>query len=219
MATLHAEPNSGLRHAHRAVTTLPLDPDGRPTRVRAGSVSFHLIRREGDLALRVRDSESPARTAFHGIDHYPVRRAWCVEARFEPAGTHREVVVPAVAGPGERYLVAGRALFEPPGSKERHALTAFDEDAESDLFFVFADATSGTETYGGGRFMYMPRPDADGRMALDFNRAYNPPCVFTPYATCPLPPPENRLPFRVEAGELAYTPDSTGGENAPNPSG
>jgi uncharacterized protein (DUF1684 family) len=92
-------------------------------------------------------------------------------------------------------------------------LIAFEEEPGEDLFFVFGDATNRSETYPGGRFMYMPPPDPadpERRMVVDFNRAYNPPCVFTEFATCPVPLPENRLPFRVDAGELRYREGSTG---------
>jgi uncharacterized protein (DUF1684 family) len=212
---LHATPESGLRHRSEPVTDLELSSTAPITRIRSGSLSFTLIRREHMAAIRVRDRDRPARIPFAGIGHFPVNPAWRVEARLEPVADRREVVVPAVAGPGERYVVAGAAVFEVPLSDAagEHRLVAFEEEPGQDLFFVFGDATSRTETYPGGRFMYMPPPDpADPqrRMVIDFNRAYNPPCVFTEFATCPVPLPENRLPFRVEAGELRYTGDSTG---------
>ena len=153
---------------------------------------------------------SAAHRSFAGIDHYPVDERWRIRARFEPVAEPREVVVPAVAGPGERYDVPGSAVFEVDGLEGTHRLTAFLEEPDGDLFFVFADATSGTETYGGGRFLYTPRPDGAGFVDLDFNRAYNPPCVFTPHATCPVPLPENRLRLRVASGELMYRERSTG---------
>ena len=208
---LHAEPQGGLRFRGEPFETLALSEGQHgapPTRVRVGSVSFHLIRREDQLAVRVRDRDAPARRRFAGIDHYPVDERWRIRARFEPVTEPREVVVPAAAGPGERYDVPGTAVFEAPNAPgSLHRLTAFLEDPDEDLFFVFGDATNRGETYGGGRFLYTPRPDGDGFVDLDFNRAYNPPCVFTPHATCPLPLPENRLGVRIEAGELAYTED------------
>jgi uncharacterized protein (DUF1684 family) len=93
-------------------------------------------------------------------------------------------------------------VFELNGSSYR--LDAIAASAEEPLFIVFGDTSNGHESYGGGRFVYTDPPSADGRVLLDFNKAYNPPCVFTPWATCPLPPPQNRLPFRIDAGELAY---------------
>jgi uncharacterized protein (DUF1684 family) len=182
-----------------------------------GSVSFHLIRREDQLAARVRDRDAAARRGFTGLGHYPVDERWRIRARFEPVTEPREVVVPAFAGPGERYDVPGTVAFQTPNAPGAlHRLTAFLEEPDEDLFFVFGDGTNRGETYGGGRFLYTPQPDGDGYVDLDFNRAYNPPCVFTPHATCPLPPPENRLDVRIEAGELAYAGDSTEGSDAPN---
>jgi uncharacterized protein (DUF1684 family) len=220
-AILHADPDAGLRSGGSPVTDIELrdGTDGTQTRIRVGPVSFTVIRREDELAVRVRDREQPARSGFAGIRHYPVDPAWRIEARFEPDAERREIVVPAVAGPGERYVVAGAAAFEAPNTERTHRLLAFEEEPEQDLFFVFGDATNPSETYPGGRYMYMPPPGEGGQMVLDFNRAYNPPCVFTPYATCPFALPENRLAFRVEAGELRYEGGSTGAGSEPNPSG
>jgi uncharacterized protein (DUF1684 family) len=92
-------------------------------------------------------------------------------------------------------------VFEIEGRE--HSLEPTGEPGD-ELFIVFGDATNGGETYGGGRFLYADWPRADGEVVLDFNRAYNPPCVFTPWATCPLPPAQNKLPFRIAAGEKAY---------------
>jgi uncharacterized protein (DUF1684 family) len=221
-AILRADPGSGMRLRGEPVGAIPLS-DGwegeAPTRIRIGTVSFHLIRREDQLAVRVRDSESDARRTFTGIEHYPVDERWRLRARFEPTEGPGEVVVPAVAGPGERYAVPGVAVFEVDGIPGSHRLTAFLEAPDDDLFFVFGDATSGTETYGGGRFLYAPQADEGAAIELDFNRAYNPPCVFTPFATCPVPLPENRLRIRVEAGELVYRQGSTPAGEPPNPSG
>ena len=214
-AVLHATPDSGLRHRSEPVADLELESAAPITRIRSGSISFTLIRREHMAAIRVRDRDRPERIGFPGIEHFPVDPAWRVQARLEPVEDRREVVVPAVAGPGERYLVAGAAVFEVPlpDAPGEHRLIAFEEEPGNDLFFVFGDATSRSETYPGGRFMYMPPPDPadpERRMVVDFNRAYNPPCVFTEFATCPVPLPENRLPFRIEAGELRYRGSSTG---------
>jgi uncharacterized protein (DUF1684 family) len=217
-ATLHAVPESGLTHHGEPVTTLELLP-GTPdtaTAVRSGSVSFHLIRRDDELAVRVRDPDRVEEAGFAGIEHFPVDPAWRIEAVLVPPPEPQEVVMTATSGPGERYLVAGSAVFRAAGAGDELRLTAFDEDPDSDLFFVFGDLTNTDRTYQGGRFMYMPRPGPDGRMVLDFNQAYNPPCVFTPFAACPMPLPENRLQIRVEAGELRYPAGSTGGANAPN---
>jgi hypothetical protein len=181
------------------------DVDGPPTVLQMGSLRLHVIRRYADrLAVRVRDVESPARAAFRGIEHYPVDDRWRFEARFDPYEPSRVSEVPTILDVPEVYATPGAVVFE--HESETHRLDAFLEPGETDLFIVFADLTTGTETYGGGRYLYTEPPDERGRVVLDFNRAYNPPCVFTEHATCALPLPQNRLPFRVEAGEKRYEP-------------
>ncbi len=178
------------------------DSRGDPTVLRRGSASFHVIRRYGKLALRVRDGEAPAVRSFREIEHYPVNLRWRIEARFEPYEAGRTEEVATVLGTPETYAVPGAAAFEIEG--EPYRLDVFLEDGESDLFVVFGDETNASETFGGGRYLYTPRAGPDGIVVLDFNRAYNPPCAFTVHVTCPLPLPQNRLPVRVEAGEQRY---------------
>lgn len=181
---------------------LRADDVGTPSVVRSGTVSFTLVRRNGRLALRVRDSASPVRTEFKGVRLMPFDPALVVEATVVPAPADRTISITNVTGFVEaqpvaaelRFVLAGepRTLVATPGSNGR-------------LFVVFGDATNGRETYGGGRFLDLPAPDA-GRVTIDFNRAFNPPCAFTPFATCPMPPARNRLPIAVTAGELAPEP-------------
>jgi uncharacterized protein len=202
------EPGSALLHAGEPVTK-PLelrdDLGGSPTVLELGSIRLHVIRRYGDhLGVRVRDLESPARKAFHGIEHYPVDGQWRFEARFEPYEPSRITRAPTVLDMEETYPTPGALAFDHGGATQR--LEAFLEPGETDLFIVFADLTNGTETYGGGRYLYTKPADGRGIVELDFNRAYNPPCVFTAHATCAIPSPQNRLPFRVEAGEKRHEP-------------
>jgi len=159
---------------------LPLqsDADGKATVVSHGSISFFLIERDGRLALRLRDAESPTRRKFSGIDCFAFDPMWRIEANWDGA----------------------LARFTRDGGD--HALRPQKPGADP-LHFVIADAGSGRETYGGGRFLHVPVPQGD-RLILDFNRAINPPCAFTPFAVCPLPPAENRLPFAITAGEKAW---------------
>ncbi|MGH2556537.1 MAG: DUF1684 domain-containing protein [Actinomycetota bacterium] len=203
-ATASFLPGSEVTHAGHPVGTLRLNDDsaGEPTLLRLGSLSFHVIRRRDELAVRIRDEESPARKAFTGIDYYPIDPRWRVEARFEPYDPPRSVVVPTVLGSEEIYAMPGAMVFSHEGLSQR--LEVFLEDGETDLFIVFGDLTNGSETYGGGRFLYARPPREDGIMVCDFNKAYNPPCVFTPFATCAVPLPQNKLPIRVEAGEKLY---------------
>jgi uncharacterized protein (DUF1684 family) len=202
-ATGRFDPDAGVTKSGKDVTSVPLrdDREGHPTVLQVGSVRFHVLWREGRLALRVKDTNSPARAAFTGIEHYPVDIRWRLEARFEPYDPPRLVPVPTVLGHDETYRLPGALAFEVDGATQR--LDAFLEDRGTDLFIVFGDLTNRDETYGGGRFLYV-RPPEDGVVVLDFNRAYNPPCAFTPHATCALPVPQNRLPIRVDAGEQRY---------------
>lgn len=184
------------------------DTSGDPTVLALGSLRFWVIERGERLGVRVLDLESPALAAFEGLDFFPVDPAWRVEARLE----RREgatVAVPNVLGQVEEQPTPGALVFRLPGSDEELRLLPT-EAGDGELFLVFADGTNGHETYGGGRFLDTDPPSGDDRVILDFNRAYNPPCAFTPYATCPLPPEENELPARVEAGEKGYEGEVAG---------
>jgi uncharacterized protein (DUF1684 family) len=167
-----------------------------------GSRAFTVIKRSDQYAVRMWDSESPVRKSFSGIDRYPVDSRWRIEARWEPYSTPKKVDVPTVIpGVFDQDSVPGAAVFSIDGKKFRLEPTI--EDSDPEYFFVFGDATNGKETYGGGRFLYTAQPK-DGKIILDFNKAYNPPCAFTEFATCPLPLPENRLGIAVNAGEEKY---------------
>jgi uncharacterized protein (DUF1684 family) len=187
-------------HDGGPVLDLPMlsDADGEPTLLELGTLRLCVIRRGDRLAVRTWDTEAELRRAFSGMDHWPVDAAWRLEARFEPA-PGRSVPVPDVIGTAEEQASPGDVMFEVDG--QEHRLQALAVGDSGELWLVFGDATNGDETYGGGRFLYTEAPASDGRLVVDFNRAYNPPCVFTPYATCPLPWPANRLPIRIEAGE------------------
>ncbi len=183
-------------------TTLPPDSSGTvmPVLFNDGRAGFQLIERGGRFALRVRDADAPTRTGFTGIEHYPVDPGWRYEARFEPHPEGRTIEIANVLGTTDAMANPGALVFERDGREFR--IEAVDEGGEQ-LFLIFGDRTNRNETYGAGRFVYVDRP-VDGRTVLDFNRAYNPPCAFTAYSTCPLPPPENRLDLAVTAGEKRY---------------
>lgn len=175
--------------------------DREPTQVAVGTLAFHLIDRGGRKALRATDSEAPTRKHFLGLDYFPTDAGWRIEARWEAFERPRTLDVPNVLGVVEHQPVTGRAVFERDG--KTYTLTPYRDGNEPGLFFVFSDATRGKLTYFGARFL--KAADAkDGRVVLDFNQAYNPPCAFTPYATCPLAPRENTLPIAVTAGEKKY---------------
>jgi len=177
------------------------DAAGDPTVLTIGSVRFYVIERDHRFAVRVKDTRSDARRDFHGITYFPTDPAWRIEARFEPYDPPRSIPIPNVLGHVDPESSPGAIVFTRDGKTLR--LDAVLERGETDYFVIFGDRTNGTDTYGAGRFLYVA-PPVDGRTVIDFNKAYNPPCVFTPYATCPLPPPQNKLPIRVEAGEKQY---------------
>jgi len=201
LVSLAAAPEAGylLDGAPVTARALASDAAGRADRLRLGSRTVQVIERGGSHALRVWDAESPALARFAGVDAFPPDPRWRIEARWEayPAPRAREVA--AAAGPPRLALAAGKARFEGDG----RALSLEAVLEEGALLFVFKDATAPLETYGAGRFLGAELPRG-GAVVLDFNRAYNPPCAFTPHATCPLPPPWNVLPIRVEAGEKRY---------------
>ncbi|MCW5978114.1 MAG: DUF1684 domain-containing protein [Bryobacteraceae bacterium] len=175
------------------------DSEGEPTVIQLADLSFFVIKRDNRYALRLRDKNSPYRQKFTGVESFPIDPNYRLEARFVPYNPPKKVLVPSIIGYQEEYVSPGYAEFELGGRACR--LEPVSEGGP--LFFIFKDLTSGKTTYPAGRFLYADPPQ-NGRVIVDFNKAYNPPCAFTPYATCPLPPKQNRLPVAVEAGEKAY---------------
>jgi hypothetical protein len=171
------------------------DGEGTPDRIVLGDVQVWVHESGERRAIRIRDKNSPLRQSFTGMKWYPINPAYRVEAAFVPFDKPKAFGIPNLLGDIDRMSAPGRVTFSLNGTE--HHLTPFlDED---ELWFVFRDLTSGETTYPAARFLYTSLPK-DGKVVLDFNRAENPPCAFNPYATCPLPPPENRLTARVEAG-------------------
>ncbi|HZN54302.1 MAG TPA: DUF1684 domain-containing protein [Candidatus Polarisedimenticolaceae bacterium] len=170
--------------------------------LKIGEVSFYVIKRGDKFGVRVKDPNSPVRTEFKGLDYFPADPKWRVAATFKPYDAPRKVEIPTVLGTTETMEAPGLITFSVDG--KTYTLEPVVEDPENpSLWFIFKDGTSAKETYGAGRFLYSDMPK-DGKVVVDFNQAYNPPCAFTPYATCPLPPKQNWLPVRVEAGEKAF---------------
>lgn len=176
-------------------TKMALDTSGSPTLLALGSLRITVIERSDKIGVRVKDTESPALKTFKGTEWFPTDPKLRVEAKWVPE-SGKKIAITNVLGQTEETEVPGEAVFTVNG-KEFH-LQPIQEEPDS-LFFIFSDATKG-ETYPGGRFLYTDMPK-DGKVVLDFNKAYSPPCAFTAYATCPLAPKENRLPVRIEAGE------------------
>ncbi|MBS3745908.1 MAG: DUF1684 domain-containing protein [Wenzhouxiangellaceae bacterium] len=170
-----------------------------PTRIESEGIRMHLVDPGGRLALRVRDPQAPTRSGFVGLDYYDLKPQWRIEAEYIEHPQGRTLQVANVMGQLIEEPNPGRARFTHDGKSIE--LEAVQEDDR--LFFIFADRTSGRETYGLGRFLYADLPD-DGRVTLDFNQAYNPPCAFNAYTTCPLPPQANRIDAWIRAGERKY---------------
>lgn len=196
--------NSGIRIAGEPAKeqTVRSDASDEPDVLQIGTISLHVIDRGGRYGIRVKDSNSPTRLAFTEIDAFPIAPAYRVVADFVPYQAPKPITIPTILGTTETMLAPGFVSFTLAGRK--HTLEPVLEDPSAgQLFFIFKDATSGKGTYGAGRFLYTELPQ-HGKVVLDFNRAYNPPCAFTAYATCPLPPKQNVLDVRIEAGEKAY---------------
>jgi uncharacterized protein (DUF1684 family) len=172
-----------------------------PTVVHVGSISFYVIRRFDKLLVRVKDAQAPAIAAFQGIDDFPVSLDWRVVARYEPYNPPKPVTITNVLGETEEAGAAGAVVFQHGGQTLR--IDAFEESGGR-LFIIFGDQTNAFETYGAGRFIDTDQAPKDGRVVVDFNKAFNPPCALSAHAVCPLPPKQNRLPLQVKAGEKTY---------------
>jgi len=180
---------------------LVADSQGEPTIVSSGDLSFTVIFRES-YALRIKNRQAPALLEFTGMDNYDFQPGWKFDARFIPAEEGQTIEIANVLGQLSPTPVYGYVEFERDGVTHR-LLGLGSEDSQS-VWFLFADRTSGRETYGAGRYLYSDGLPSDGHLVIDFNKAYNPPCVFSDYATCPLTPQENRLDMAVTAGEKSY---------------
>lgn len=166
-----------------------------------GKGALSLIRRCDRFALRVKHADAPGRLSFAGLHYWPTDPSWQVTARFVPHASSKTLPIVDIIGLTSELPNVGALEFEREGRAWR--LEAIGEPGKP-LFVIFADRTSGHGSYPAGRYIDVDAPDANSEVILNFNRAYNPPCAFTPFATCPLPPPENRLDLRIDAGEKAY---------------
>jgi uncharacterized protein (DUF1684 family) len=165
-----------------------------------GSIKWNLIVRNELYGIRFRDLESDLVKNFSGIERFPVNEDWKVTATFEAYDPPKKISVPNVLGQIDEEPSPGAIVF----TKDNQTYRLEAVDAGDKLWFIFADGTSGEETYGGGRFLYTDKPDSNGKVIVDFNKAYNPPCVLTKFATCPLPPKENYIKLRITAGEKMW---------------
>jgi uncharacterized protein (DUF1684 family) len=198
---IETTPKTGFTVDGKPVSSLELksDVDGTPTVLHLGSLSFQIIKRGDKFGLRVKEKENPDRVNFRNTEFYPADLKWRINAHFEPYKPPKPVPITNVLGMESGETSPGAVVFEVDGHTYR--LDAITEKGESKFFMIIADKTSGKETYPAGRYLYVDLPDSSGQMVIDFNKAYSPPCAFTKFATCPLPPRQNRLPFPIEAGE------------------
>jgi uncharacterized protein (DUF1684 family) len=199
-----AHASKAMTYLGAPVTSLDLksDADEKPTELIAGPLHFMLIDRAGHLGIRVRDSISPNRLQFKGLQYFPVRPDWHIQAHFEGYVPERRIPIVNILGMTEEMTSPGAIVFE-RGGRTWRLDAILEAPGDRELFVMFSDATSGKQTYGAGRFLYVGLPTSD-RIEVDFNEAYNPPCAFTDFATCPLPPQQNQLALAIEAGELKY---------------
>ncbi len=197
IGTLHLQGETVTFTAHDGSSRTLTSDEEKPEVVHAGTISFYVIKRGGKLGVRVKDSASPVLKNFHGMQYFPVNPALHFEAKFIPES--KKIPILNVLGQTDLEESPGIVEFTYQG-RPYHLRPVYEGKT---LFFLFKDPTNKTQTYQAGRMLNTPLP-ANGKVDLDFNHSYNPPCTFTPYATCPLPPKENTLPFPVKAGEMRY---------------
>jgi uncharacterized protein (DUF1684 family) len=183
-----------------STSDLVSDEKGKPTEIRVGSQMFYLIRREDRFGIRLKDNQSKARQQFKGLNWFPVDESYRVPAHLEAFPEPKELMVPNVLGGHFKMKSPGRLRFALQG-KEYSLQPVLNDDGS--LFIIFRDASNSSDTYLAGRFLDANKP-VDAQTTLDFNKATNPPCAFTHYATCPLPPEGNDLPIAIKAGEKRY---------------
>jgi uncharacterized protein len=207
VVSIHVNKGATITYRGKPVTSRVIFyPDSaKAVALESGTLRWNIIKRDSKLGIRLRDDASPAVNDFKGIDRFPVEPDFRVAAFLEKSDSAKTIDITNVLGQTTPQHSPGSFVFKLNGNEYR--LDAL--EGKEEFFVIFGDATSGKETYGGGRFLYVKKPDAEGKTIVDFNKSYNPPCVFTPYATCPLPPRQNMLPIEIKAGERNYVCDNT----------
>jgi len=194
-----------VMHNDSAISSIVMRNDlaGKPTKLTLGMLSWTIIKRGDRFGVRLRDHEHPLLQQFGGVETFPVDSTWRVKARFERNDPPKMLAIPTVLNTIDEEPSPGAFVFDV--DNQTYRLDATGKMTDKELFVIFTDQTNGKETYGAGRFLYVATPDESGKTTIDFNKAYNPPCAFTEYATCPLPPEQNKLTIRTTAGEKNYT--------------
>ncbi len=191
--------DAAIFNENAKVEKLKIFPAEKPVVLKHNTLRWFVIKRGERFAIRLRDLESPFLKEFQGIENYKIDPKWKLKAKFVPT-ERKKIAILDITGQTSQQDSPGVLVFTISGKEYK-----LDALAEGEEFFViFGDKTNKKETYGAGRFVYTAKPNADGFTYLDFNKAYNPPCAFTPYATCPLPPKQNLLPIEIKAGEKNY---------------
>lgn len=199
--TVHVNPGVPITMDGKPVETAELRPDSKQDRLVIGDLTFFVHATGNRFAIRLKDKNSKLRREFKGLHWFPINPAYHFNAVFVPYGSPRKVQIDTVLGDHDVLVIAGYVTFSLQGKE--YKLDAEKDDNTGGLFIVFRDLTSRKDTYQAARFLDTA-PPANGRVELDFNLAYNPPCAYNPYSTCPLPSPGNRLPVEIPAGEKRY---------------
>ncbi|MEE9167851.1 MAG: DUF1684 domain-containing protein [Candidatus Neomarinimicrobiota bacterium] len=181
---------------------LQSDENGTPTILSLESLSWYIIKRGEKLAVRLKDSENPRFKQFKGINSYPIDSAWRIPAHFESFEKPNRTRMATILGTVEELTSPGVLVFEI--QDKTYQLDVIAEPEDDQFWVIFGDQTNRDSTYGGGRYLYVDKPESDSATIIDFNKAYNPPCVFSEFSTCPLPHERNRLPVKIIAGEKNY---------------
>jgi len=183
-----------------AEMVLQNDMTDSPSTLSLDSFKWLIIKRGDKYGVRLRDLNAPLLKEFKGIERFPVNTDWRIEGEFIPYNPAKKIMVPNVLGGSDEEMVSGKLKFKIKGKE----FIIDPIDSGEKLFIIFADETNGETTYGAGRFLYSDKPDSTGKVLIDFNKSYNPPCVFTKFATCPLPPEQNRIGIKITAGEKSF---------------
>jgi uncharacterized protein (DUF1684 family) len=201
--TLKVSPGAAIKLGDNPVISRVVYPADSAENVsmRHGSLEWFVVKRDDRLGIRLRDFDNPAIKKFKGIERFPTDLVWRVAASLEKGDSTKTIQITNVLGQTFRQRSPGTLVFYIDGKK--YGLEALD-DGGAEYFMIFGDSTNARETYGAGRYLYVSPVDSSGRTFIDFNKAYNPPCAFTPFATCPLPPKQNVLDVAVKAGEKNY---------------
>jgi len=206
IVTIKVNPGVEVLHNGTSVSEMIMKDDysDSTTFLQTGSLKWNIIKRTKGFAIRLRNLNSQLVKEFKGIERFPINVDWKIEAKFEVYNPPKKIMIPDIVGTIDEESSPGAAVFEVDG--KTFSMDALDAGG-SRIWFIFADETSGEETYGAGRFLYTDKPDSVGKVILDFNKAYNPPCVFSKFATCPLLPKDNYLKLIITAGEKMWGED------------